>query len=92
MRLQNAISSLVDSPGEVKDDTTSPSAAFSRHRALKTMTRQGTEPFRFVDGELLERFLSCPHEVQEEAVKRVAIDGVSVDGVKELVEELRRMH
>ena len=92
MRLQNAISSLVESPGEVKDDAASPSAAFNKYRALKTATRQGTEPFRFVDGELLERLLRCPLEIQEEVVNRLAIDGVNVDAIKELVEELRRMH
>lgn len=91
MRLQNAIAGLIVSPGEVKDDV-SPAAAFNKYRALKTAVRQGTEPFRFVDGELLERFLNCPKAIQEEVVVRLAIDGVTVDGIREIVEELRRMH
>ncbi|KAL1954103.1 hypothetical protein VTO42DRAFT_1727 [Malbranchea cinnamomea] len=83
MRLQSAIGSVVMTPGEMP---------FNQYRALKTKVRQAEEPFRFVDGELVERFLSCPRELQEDIVGRLADKGVTVEFVKDMIEELRRMH
>jgi DNA damage-binding protein 1 len=47
------------------------------------------EPIRFVDGELVERFLDADPSVQEKAVKGL---DVGVEEVRELVEGLRRLH
>lgn len=68
---------------------------FNKFRAFRNTIRQAEEPYRFVDGELIERFLSCSVELQEEIVGKVIADGVTgvtVESVKGLVEELRRMH
>lgn len=47
------------------------------------------EPFRFVDGELIERFLDVDEEVQKEICTGL---GPSVEDVRNLVEELKRLH
>lgn len=49
------------------------------------------EPQRFVDGELVERFLDLDSEVQEKAVEGLG-EGIGVEEIKELVEGLRRVH
>ncbi|KAK2776721.1 hypothetical protein FQN52_003288 [Onygenales sp. PD_12] len=86
MRLQSAMASLVTTPGHMP---------WSRFRAFKSTVRRAEEPFRFVDGELIERFLGCAGEVQEEIVRGVVAEGgeeVSVEKVRVVVEGLRRMH
>jgi DNA damage-binding protein 1 len=83
MRLQTAISNRVDSPGEMP---------FNRYRALRTAVRQADEPFRFVDGELIERFLSIPHDLQQAIVDSLMDKTITVDFIKGMIEELRRMH
>lgn len=68
---------------------------FNKFRAFRNTIRQAEEPYRFVDGELIERFLGCSVELQEEIVGKVIADGVAgvtVESAKGLVEELRRMH
>lgn len=47
------------------------------------------EPMRFVDGELVEKFLDMGAGVQEQAVQGL---GVGVEEVRDLVEGLRRLH
>lgn len=42
-----------------------------------------------MDGDLVERFLDCSIEEQEEAVKGLGID---VEEVRGMVEALRRLH
>lgn len=56
--------------------------------------RREEAPVRFVDGELVERFLYCSPEVQEECMKGLMIDSApaTVDAVKEMVEGLKRLH
>ncbi|KAL4925095.1 DDB1/RSE1 family protein [Aspergillus undulatus] len=80
MRLQATMATRVDSLGGI---------SFNEFRALRTMTRQATEPFRFVDGELIERFLTCEPALQKEIVD---LHGRDVEEVKGLVEALRRLH
>ncbi|KAL4912301.1 mono-functional DNA-alkylating methyl methanesulfonate N-term-domain-containing protein [Aspergillus aurantiobrunneus] len=80
MCLQATMASRVDSLGGI---------SFNDFRAFRTMTRQATEPYRFVDGELIERFLTCEPAVQKEIVDMV---GKNVEEVKVLVEALRRLH
>jgi len=80
MRLQENMAKLVQSPGNVP---------FERYRAFKTSVREADEPNRFVDGELVERFLDCSDEVQEKIVQGLGID---VEEVRGMVEALRRLH
>jgi CPSF A subunit region. len=82
MRLQGAIAAYVDSPGNMP---------FNKFRAFRSSVREAEEPFRFVDGELIERFLSCEPQIQEEIVSLVG-GGVDVEGVKATIEALRRLH
>ncbi|KAL3458134.1 mono-functional DNA-alkylating methyl methanesulfonate N-term-domain-containing protein [Aspergillus heterothallicus] len=80
MRLQATMASRVDSLGGI---------SFNEFRSLRTMTRQANEPYRFVDGELIERFLGCEPKVQMEIADMV---GKSAEGVKLMIESLRRLH
>jgi DNA damage-binding protein 1 len=80
MRLQANIASFVQSPGNVP---------FMKYRAFKNAVREEDEPMRFVDGELIEKFLDCGLEMQEEIVKGLDAE---VEDVRGMVESLRRLH
>jgi DNA damage-binding protein 1 len=80
MRLQSRMAELVQSPGHIP---------FNLYRATKTEERQTEEPFRFVDGELLERFLDVSESLQEEICTGL---GPGVEDIRNLVEELKRLH
>ena len=80
IELQNKLAALVQSPGGIE---------FARFRAFKNQVREEDDPLRFVDGELVERFLDLDSELQEQAIEGL---GVDVEEVKELVEGLRRLH
>ena len=62
---------------------------FNKFRAFKNMVREAEEPYRFVDGELIEKFLQCPTHLQEEIVKGL---GVGIEDITIMVEALRRLH
>jgi DNA damage-binding protein 1 len=62
---------------------------FAKYRAVKNQVREEEEPMRFVDGELIERFLDCEEDVQREAIAGL---GVELEDVRSLVEGLRRLH
>ena len=85
MRLQMALASAVQSPGHVP---------FAKYRAFKNSVRESSEPFRFVDGELIEKFLDCPEDMQQELAATVTTpqDPVDVEGLKAMVESLRKIH
>lgn len=86
MRLQEALAPLVQSLGNVP---------FNAYRAFKNQVREAEEPFRFVDGELIEEFLDLPNDMQEDIVKGLGEVGKArggVEGVREMVEGLRRLH
>ena len=80
MRLQSNIAQYVHSPGNIP---------FNKYRAFKNEVREAEEPFRFVDGELIEKFLECSADIQKEIVVGL---GVEVDNIKGIVEGLRRLH
>ena len=80
MRLQSNIAKTVQSPGNLP---------FEKYRAYHSLVREASEPFRFVDGELMEMFLGCEAEVQLRIVEGL---GVGVGEVRGVVENLRRMH
>ena len=84
IRMQGKIAEVVQSPGEVP---------FGKFRGFKNQVRDMGEegPSRFVDGELIERFLDCPEDVQREVIKD--LPGVTdVEEVRGMVEGLRRIH
>ncbi|KZF23183.1 DNA damage-binding protein 1 [Xylona heveae TC161] len=80
MRLQTNMADLVQTPGFVP---------FNRYRAFRNAVREADEPFRFVDGELIERFLDCPADLQATIVEGLDLD---VEDIKSVVEGLRRLH
>ena len=83
MRLQGKLADMVKSPGHVR---------VAKYRGFKTQVRDMGEegPVRFVDGELVEQFLYLSAELQAEVVKDLG-GGVDAEGLKELVEGLRRV-
>jgi DNA damage-binding protein 1 len=81
MTLQNAIASKVESLGDLP---------FEKFRAFRTLVRSAEAPHRFVDGELIERFLTCDPSLQEEIVEEVGSG--DVEEVKGMIEALRRLH
>ncbi|KAB2579269.1 DNA damage-binding protein 1 [Lasiodiplodia hormozganensis] len=82
IRLQSQLAEFVKSPGNYP---------FLRYRAFKTQVREEEEPNRFVDGDLIERFLDLKPQEQEELVKGVYAE-IDVEEVRALVETLRRLH
>ncbi|KAL8677777.1 MAG: hypothetical protein Q9186_005836 [Xanthomendoza sp. 1 TL-2023] len=82
MRLQQAIASRVQSPGNVP---------FNTYRAFRSSVRQSEEPFRFVDGELIEKFLDCSSGLQESICEELGAQ-VDVEEMRAMVEGLRRIH
>lgn len=81
MRLQATMAEHVDSIGDMP---------FNKFRAFRSMAREAEEPFRFVDGELIERFLTCEPSIQEKVVQTVGT--MDVEQVKGMIEALRRLH
>lgn len=67
---------------------------FNKFRAFRSTVREAEEPFRFVDGELIERFLDCEPRVQEEILDVVGGGGERADleTVQKMIEALRRLH
>ena len=60
-----------------------------------TLVREAPEPYRFVDGELIEQFLDMPAVNQETIVEElgeVAKAKGGIEVIRELVEGLRRLH
>ena len=80
MSLQTRLSEKILTPGDLE---------FNIYRAFKNDWRQTEEPFRFVDGELIERFLDVGEEAQVEICRGL---GPGIEDVRSLVEELRRLH
>jgi DNA damage-binding protein 1 len=77
IELQLAIASSVTSAGDI---------LFNEYRAFRNQVKVDEAPFRFVDGELIERFLELSEEAQAKAVDGL---GKSVEEVKDLVESLK---
>jgi DNA damage-binding protein 1 len=80
MRLQTRMAETIITLGRLD---------FNTYRSFKNTERETAEPFRFVDGELIERFLDVGEEVQKEICTGL---GPSVEDVRNLVEELKRLH
>ena len=68
---------------------------FDRYRAFCAKGRTPEEPFRFVDGDLVEKFLDLDPETQDLVIKgRKESDQLdhSVEQMKDIVEALKRLH
>ncbi|GAW27172.1 putative DNA damage-binding protein 1 [Rosellinia necatrix] len=80
MRFQSKLADIVETTGAIE---------FSRYRSFRNEERESEGPFRFVDGELLERFLDLDESQQETICEGL---GPNTEAMRNLVEELKRMH
>ncbi|KAI9774010.1 MAG: hypothetical protein M1839_001962 [Geoglossum umbratile] len=80
MTLQSHMATVLRSPGDLE---------FNKFRAFRDTGRAEYEPNRFVDGEFIQRFLDLDAELQGRIAR--ALEG-GVEGVKAVVEQLRRLH
>lgn len=84
IRMQGKMADMVKSPGDVP---------FAKYRGFRSQVRDMGEegPSRFVDGELIERFLDCDEAVQKEVIKDLP-GGLELEEMRGMVEALRRIH
>ncbi|KAH7150507.1 mono-functional DNA-alkylating methyl methanesulfonate N-term-domain-containing protein [Dactylonectria estremocensis] len=80
MNFQTRLEKYVNAPGNI---------AFDVFRAFRNETRESEGPFRFIDGEMVERFLDMDEGKQELVCEGL---GPSVEDMRNMVEELRRLH
>ncbi|ORY58164.1 mono-functional DNA-alkylating methyl methanesulfonate N-term-domain-containing protein [Pseudomassariella vexata] len=80
IRFQSKLANMIESTGLLK---------FDNYRSFRNEEREAEMPFRFVDGELIERFLDQDERMQEEMVEGL---GPDVESMRNLVEELKRLH
>lgn len=62
---------------------------FSVWRAFRNEVKESEGPYRFIDGEMVERFLDMDEGTQELVCKGL---GPTVEDMRNMIEELRRMH
>lgn len=80
IRFQAKLATIITAPGGIE---------FNDYRAYQNPERAGAQPERFIDGELIERFLDLDDATQQEACRGL---GPSVEAMRSMVEELKRMH
>ncbi|KAI9052890.1 hypothetical protein LZ554_003162 [Drepanopeziza brunnea f. sp. 'monogermtubi'] len=80
MRLQDKITQCVDTLGWLD---------FKTYRSFKSAERTTEEPYRFVDGELIERFLDESEDVQQQICEGL---GYTVEAIRDVVENLKLLH
>ncbi|KAF5123435.1 DNA damage-binding protein 1 [Metarhizium anisopliae] len=80
LTFQSRLQDYIYAPGNV---------SFNLWRAFRNKAREGDGPFRFVDGEMVERFLDLDEAKQELVCEGL---GPSVEDMRNMIEELRRMH
>ncbi|KAH8681585.1 mono-functional DNA-alkylating methyl methanesulfonate N-term-domain-containing protein [Xylariales sp. PMI_506] len=80
IRFQVKLSQYIGTVGNLK---------FEKYRSFRNEQREGEAPFRFIDGELIERFLDVDDKTQEEICEGL---GPDVESMRNLVEELKRVH
>ena len=88
LRLQASLANKVEAPGYMP---------WTKFRAWKTEVRESDEPFRFVDGEMVEQGLLRLSDADLEAVLREAgltegASKVSLEEIRSWGEELRRLY
>ncbi|OIW31892.1 hypothetical protein CONLIGDRAFT_629581 [Coniochaeta ligniaria NRRL 30616] len=90
MRFQSNLAPFVKAPGITDDPNDGQSSIdFNTYRSFRNAEREGDGPFRFVDGEIIERFLDVDDQTQQQICEGL---GPSVEAMRNMVEELRRMH
>lgn len=62
---------------------------FEHWRSFCNHQREDDAPFRFLDGEMLERFLDLSGGTQEDVCEGL---GPSAEEFRNMIEELRRLH
>lgn len=62
---------------------------FNSYRAFKSPIREDETPYRFIDGEFVERFLDVSEFLQDDICTEI---GLKSEDVRGLVEGLRRLH
>ncbi|KAI1487900.1 mono-functional DNA-alkylating methyl methanesulfonate N-term-domain-containing protein [Biscogniauxia mediterranea] len=80
IRFQNKLADVIETTGNI---------LFTQYRSFRNEERESDGPFRFVDGELLERFLDIDEEKQQEICEGL---GPDVEAMRNMVEELKRIH
>ncbi|KAH8205593.1 hypothetical protein TruAng_000299 [Truncatella angustata] len=80
IRFQANLVRVIKTIGDIQFDT---------YRSFRNEQREGAGPFRFIDGELLERFIDMDENVQEEVCSGL---GPDIETMRNLVEELKRLH
>ncbi|TQN67651.1 DNA damage-binding protein 1 [Colletotrichum shisoi] len=88
LQFQERLADVVKTLGQAGGDSTS-GLSFMAWRGFRNAKRAADGPFRFVDGELIERFLDLDEAKQEAVVQGL---GPTVENMRNLVEELKRMH
>ena len=82
MRLQNAVAGRTEAPGYMP---------WAKYRAFKTEVREADEPYRLVDGEMIEMILGLDNDVLHDVCKELGAN-VEVEELTTMVEGLRRLH
>lgn len=77
---QDNLAELIKGPGNIP---------FHQFRGARNLVGDADGPLRFVDGELIEKFLDESEDVQNKAVEGL---GVDVEEMRTMVEVLRRLH
>ncbi|KAH9888135.1 mono-functional DNA-alkylating methyl methanesulfonate N-term-domain-containing protein [Xylariomycetidae sp. FL2044] len=80
IRFQSKLAEVLETTGNIH---------FAQYRSFRNEERESDGPFRFVDGDLIERFLDVDEKLQGEICDGL---GPDVESMRNLVEELRRMH
>lgn len=80
MTFQSKLEQYINVPGNI---------AFKDWRSFRNEARESDGPYRFIDGEMVERFLDMDEGKQELVCEGL---GPSVEDMRNVVEELRRMH
>ncbi len=82
MRLQQAVAVRTKGLGYMP---------WAKYRAFKNEVRETDEPFRFVDGELIEGFLNSSQETMEAVLADLGA-GLDLETLRGMVEGLKRLH
>ena len=80
LNFQSNLAQCIETTGDLK---------FDEWRAFRNESRESEGPYRFLDGEMLERFLDLSESIQEEVCEGL---GPNVEEMRNIVEELRRLH
>lgn len=80
MTFQARLQEFVYAPGNIDFDV---------WRAFRNQAREEMGPYRFIDGEMVERFLDLDEAKQELVCEGL---GPSVEDMRNMIEELIRMH